>query len=783
MKYSQGCYDLGSFAETAAMCTKIFKTKQGSELKHRAMLLKGKAMFHFYQRKMWYIIGKKASKLKPSDRKGILNECFKSMKECISLLGTALDKQVIDQEGSKLLDWAMMDCIRETNRLDQCNRCFLCRCRDASLCKSHIFSKFILKDEAKSIHEQKDADEDDKDDKLFLFGLNKHQLKSAGECWFWLCCKRCESIMTQNAENDFSQLFSSSGSVGYNSWLYNYCCTIIFRALALIKFPRTFNDDEVYQSFLFCRKHLLSLPIKSQDIGASPSDSENYQFQMLSSSSASELKPYLILTPPTMIFKGKKSALPLSFPWLASHRLVDGQRDFAGYAHFFVAYCNGLSILLKFLPSQNCSLPENCLVSPSKGTFIFPCDEDVVSLIPRGLLMLYYLSAHVGFDDITEVLQNVSLTAASKMVSEKKLLANLLVQSHDDEGIHRPEEKRREVSSDSSFQLPSTTTKPRLSLLPPDFNIVPPMIQLPEGHLIILHHIEEERNLSLFLVVDSTQRLYAIFYHNGDIMAYLDGGFISSVSNEICFTKFLLENALVSEARIQLQPVHGAVSEWIKIMLSTNSFFSLEHFLLHVKCHLSVPGPSYLPPIGRKCSAEGCWYCRDLCHCCMKKALPLSSEVNSKSEYRYCSSKCMGMFCIDPEAMQQNTFVIDHRESFKGSSVLEILMISRKDGDCYNTIEHIHLCIGDGSEGLPQREPYVLWQVRSIDFQYYLSFNVTNEGIPYGILWPHLVKFKETLTSMEEAARRLETKLADLLKVSVQTLNCSSVAEYLKKFS
>jgi len=53
--------------------------------------------------------------------------------------------------------------------------------------------------------------QDKTSDKNIIFGLDKYQLKSAGKCYFYMLCKRCEELLCQNGENDFETKFSSSG--------------------------------------------------------------------------------------------------------------------------------------------------------------------------------------------------------------------------------------------------------------------------------------------------------------------------------------------------------------------------------------------------------------------------------------------------------------------------------------------------------------------------------------------------------------------------------------------
>ena len=94
-----------------------------------AKLLKGKAKFHGYQPVLRYLMENKHY-LSKQDMTLLIQKCFGQMKDAINLLGDVLDSQCIDSEGSKLLDFAMMDCIRETNQLNQCKRCLLCRRRE-----------------------------------------------------------------------------------------------------------------------------------------------------------------------------------------------------------------------------------------------------------------------------------------------------------------------------------------------------------------------------------------------------------------------------------------------------------------------------------------------------------------------------------------------------------------------------------------------------------------------------------------------------------------------------
>jgi len=54
------------------------------------------------------------------------NLCLQG-EQAIKLLGEVLDSGELDEQGSELLDWVMMDYCRESGKANKCRRCLLCR--------------------------------------------------------------------------------------------------------------------------------------------------------------------------------------------------------------------------------------------------------------------------------------------------------------------------------------------------------------------------------------------------------------------------------------------------------------------------------------------------------------------------------------------------------------------------------------------------------------------------------------------------------------------------------
>ena len=145
LHYAKGCLEFKNFFECIEVCDLILKAEEDQSILSimiYSKITKGKARFYSYKRKLYYILVN-ANIRETKEGRLVLKDCFDSMKDAITLLSNGLDLNVLDEEGSRLLDWAMIDCLSTTNQLDKCNRCLLCRQR-RSLLKSHVLPKFFF---------------------------------------------------------------------------------------------------------------------------------------------------------------------------------------------------------------------------------------------------------------------------------------------------------------------------------------------------------------------------------------------------------------------------------------------------------------------------------------------------------------------------------------------------------------------------------------------------------------------------------------------------------------
>lgn len=512
---------------------------------------------------------------------------------------------------------------------------------------------------------------------------------------------------------------------------------------------------------------------------------EKYQLQLLSEVVTREIKPFLFTIPANIFFEREEDVVEQGFLatntlcFLSLRRLVDGRKDLARQSHFFVAYSNRIIILLQFNPSAQCVLPKSCCIAREYGTYTIPEEKEAINLIPKGLWELHHSSALEYFQSVTEALRQLTPQAADKMISTEAfntLTNEFFISDYTEQPDNDLEATRTELpmletadadSTSSNTQdmdrdvvtipFPLLVNKPQLSMLPPDFKIEKSFksIQLPKGHQIVLHHVEDSSNLTIFLAVgDSIYQPYMIYLFDSSskTRTYVDGSFITEVDNEVCLTNFLLEHSIYAEMRAQLKEIQERARAFLTPLLSKNQFISLQMFIHYLKHRWFIQDIDTLPSLGLKCPPKGCWYCKHLCHYCMKPASWLKVMDGSSTEdsqYRFCSKKCNEIVCRSPLVMPKSIFVVDHRDkflqgNFKGP-VLNIVQVCREEGNAQNTIDLISLCLGDGSEGLPQGT-YILWQVRRIDSQYYRSFIITNAGVLTETLWSWLTENEEVIT-------------------------------------
>ena len=547
----EGYYQLGKHEECIEWCDSIISRAKQIQMKqgtlNRAKLLKGKALYHSYQKPQIQFM-KERQFISEYEVQHRIKDIYSKAKEAILLLGNALDNAFLDEEGSRFLDFAMMDYMRETNQLHDCRRCLLCRGRQGKkdMRQSHFIPKSVLKVLGKEFVAEGDH-------KYLLPVGGRISLKSPGECTFWMLCSVCEQRLSQNGEASFMEKFfpqvygsqgpiAESSVVSYGSWLYSFCVGIIFRGLATERFAAVVNSDEVYEGFLACREHLRWLPAKMAADIVLATREENQP--------NSHVEVSLLINPVTLK-EGNDSRLQqlatllktTGSPFLGMTRLYDGKPALSYTAHFFAAHFGTCNIITKFQPSSEASLPPWSIVNPTGGAYVIPEESQRWEHFPPGFWSAQ-LAAAFTFE---RVMNDFFVKTKSQHSTEQASTT-----SQEDVAIKSATELLRSLDVSDIFPSLSKVDHTvfsdfgraplRLNLLPKGYVIeifssgFVRAIQLPPGHQFILHatvNKKEGRWTTILLVGHQSSTIFYLIGvfggRRGQIIDWVD---IKSVNED-----------------------------------------------------------------------------------------------------------------------------------------------------------------------------------------------------------------------------------------------------------
>ena len=150
----------------------------------------------------------------------------------------------------------------------------------------------------------------------------------------------------------------------YGKWLYDFAVGMAFRLLTAESISYFVNRQEIYNSFLLCRKHLFTLNAKV-DAAVCPPFSEvcAYQFNKFYINATGEMCVYMMHchakhAPSQDAMIRYFSEFSHCSGSVATCRLSDAKLDPSGRIHFLEIYCNGFHFLVKFQASERCAIPK-----------------------------------------------------------------------------------------------------------------------------------------------------------------------------------------------------------------------------------------------------------------------------------------------------------------------------------------------------------------------------------------------------------------------------------------
>ena len=139
------------------------------------------------------------------------------------------------------------------------------------------------------------------------------------------------------------------------------------------------------------------------------------------------------------------------------------------------------------------------------------------------------------------------------------------------------------------------------------------------------------------------------------------------------------------------------------------------------------------PSLDQKCSPNGCWYCSDICHNCMQPSLTMySGALEDRTLLKFCSEQCKGLWFHSED---KNPFYaisyLDEGTISKQPMAPLITIIVAQD----KCVEQFFLSLKKVSKVQSSETPFIMWQIKRLQTQYFPHFYISKECMPLGDVW------------------------------------------------
>jgi len=137
-----------------------------------------------------------------------------------------------------------------------------------------------------------------------------------------------------------------------------------------------------------------------------------------------------------------------------------------------------------------------------------------------------------------------------------------------------------------------------------------------------------------------------------------------------------------------------------------------------------------------KCSDNGCWYCKNLCHNCMKPAGVGYTKMAEGVVYKHCSEHCKSLHFDNLDEIPFQADLVHLKVNGPPNDI--VLLQATKVASTKmstNTVLSIQLCLSCAEPKIPDNAPYALLQIRTKMRSVFLSFLILPDLSPGEHLW------------------------------------------------
>ena len=475
--YLQVAYHGGRYNECVSLCESVLKeiemdkTSCKSENISTIQLYMGKSLYCKFRNARKYSSAYKEADMPLHKKKDTLVD----VKKAIITLGILMDENMIDDEGRKYFDLAMVEYIRVTNNLSACKRCLLCHSK-SQLKSSHVIPNFVLSGFAKGVKSSSSK-------KVYcsLDGSSDYKEYTPRQAAWWMLCSKCENLLSKDESHFAKEFFhliyeksdvdnpSREAQIKYSQWLYQFSAGLVFRALAINAKGMVgfLNDNVLYKVFTNLRKSLLYPDDTAVDHPEIAIFVNPLSLPETGLSISSTMHRLLNMPGFISLIEDDEKLNHCRMPRIANHLLI----------HL------GIINIVTVFPGGKSTLPKERIIDPQSGVFIVPAESERLQKLPLFVWNSLTLAAEtLEVTDIQvtqERLQATSLNDSQPGVLEKVF------------GMEEAVRNDKEFIKRNGFQPSSDPAFPKVfNFLPPDILInrnKPNQLVLPVGHKLLLH--------------------------------------------------------------------------------------------------------------------------------------------------------------------------------------------------------------------------------------------------------------------------------------------------------
>ena len=373
--------------------------------------------------------------------------------QAIKLLGEVLDSGELDEQGSELLDWVMMDYYRESGKANDCKRCLLCRNIGELV---QFVPKAIKLEEVESLASES------------ILSLHSFMHLERSQ-YVFMFCKECEQVLSTYSDEYVQPILDATSRtygkpVTYERTLYLHLIAKLARKLPLAYTGYCSNWKDIYNTFVACRQILLSHDIYNGTIYFP----KMYLFN--------NRNIWYVFTNHSSEFCSFSSSRHVTA--MVANKQSFGKGGNANQFQFLMMHTEGCTIVVELCSEkeEGVKLPSQYLINPAGGSYPIPHVSERWEAFPQEVINTFHNLALA--DERRNVWKDIFRSEGSHLSSAQQLF-----------------------SRSTRFWIPK---KLFFSFLPEGFSLdidsdTIRSISLPDGHKILCHSHDKDNNLTIFL--------------------------------------------------------------------------------------------------------------------------------------------------------------------------------------------------------------------------------------------------------------------------------------------